>query len=126
MDEENNKQNDLKNIKNSGIAVIVCGSLSIILSLFIFLIAVLLIVFDDSATPSLDAYILLAMGIVSFIISIADLIAGIKIYRVAKSTKGWAIYLICSGILGGLLGYVMLGVGIYVLMQFSSKKISNT
>ncbi|MDQ5943665.1 MAG: hypothetical protein QG675_433 [Patescibacteria group bacterium] len=126
MDEENNKHNDLKNIKNSGIAVIVCGSLSIILSLFILLIAVLLIVFDDSTTSSLDAYILLAMGIVSFIVSMVDLIAGIRIYRVAKNTKGWAIYLICSGVLGGLLGYVMLGVGVYVLMQFSAKKMSNT
>lgn len=126
MDDKTTKWNNLKHIKNSGIAVIVCGFLSILLSIFILLIVVLLLVFADPAATSLDTYVLLVVGIVSLIVSIVDLIAGIRIYKVTKNTKGWAIYLICSGVFGGLLGYVMLGVGVYVLMQFNSKKISNT
>lgn len=124
MEETSTKQKDLKNIKNSGIAVIVCGSLSILLSVVILLIALLLFVFVESAGPSLDAYILLAAGIISLIVSIVDLIAGIRIFGVSKNTKGWAIYLICSGILGGLLGYAMLGIGVYVLMQLNNEKVA--
>lgn len=128
MNTESINPDTIKNIKISGIIVIICSSLAILLSLLIMFLGVIFLIYPDTSVdnPSFEGYLFLALGLLSLVVSIVDLIAGIRIHSISKHTKGWAIYLIGAGALGGLLGYAMLGVGVYILMQLNSKKITET
>lgn len=122
MNQEIPIDNQPQRFKSPGIIVIVCSVFSIMMGLLLLSIGLL---FRSASPadiiPSQDAYILIITSLIVVLVAIFDLIAGIKIYKNAKSIKGWSIYLIATGVLGGLLGYVMMGVGIYVLMQLNKK-----
>ena len=125
MEKEKNLQ-FTKNLKTSGIIIIICSSISILIGLLIMFLGTVLLAYPETGSTKLDieAYIFLFGGLFSLIVAVVDLIAGIKIHGNSKRIKGWAIYIICAGLLGGLLGYLMLGIGVYVLIQLNDKSNS--